>query len=227
MIHAPTRLPPPLAPSQLLYVTGRPTPDTRARFSDVTNAAANAAATTATASSAAEATTNSGDGGRAAPSNADTYDLVCCSLRMLEDAPLVDPELVGKGDEWTGGGDYLSMDLDEEAVTYVDSSRRLREMGKFLREVRSVGGFLGSFRGGFSWRGWGWGARARFFFGTQGEVLFLFCFVFALLEWFPAGKGSNGRGVVFVAFVLFGLFRFVVCAFFLLRFFVEWDRHPT
>lgn len=134
-------------PPQLLYVTGRPTPDTRARFSSGT-AAGGIVKNAATAAGAVAGTidTASDGGGGAAPSNADTYDLVCCSLRMLEDAPLVDPELVGKGDEWTGGGDYLKMDLDKEAVTYVDSSRRLKEMGKFLQEVgRWVGGWVGGF----------------------------------------------------------------------------------
>ena len=99
---------------QLLYITGRPTPDTRANYlgTPSTNAAA---ATTA--------------------ANSKTYDLVCCSVRMLEDAPLVEPELVGKGDEWLGGGDYLKMDLEESAVEYVDSAKRLKEMGEFLRKT--------------------------------------------------------------------------------------------
>lgn len=111
---------------QLLYITGRPTPDTRLRFS-VDSAIQNAA------DSAAPGTTptSGGDGNTITG----TYDLVCCSLRMLEDAPLVEPELVGKGDDWVGKGDCLKMDLDDKAVAYVDSPRGLKDMGKFLREV--------------------------------------------------------------------------------------------
>eukprot|EP00903_Cladosiphon_okamuranus_P019713 g18115.t1 len=100
---------------QLLYITGRPTPDTRAQY---LGAPSTATTTPATHSKTLQ-----------------TYDLVCCSVRMLEDAPLVEPELVGKGDEWQGGGDYLKMDLEESAVTYVDSAKRLKEMGDFLRKT--------------------------------------------------------------------------------------------
>ncbi|CAM9318210.1 unnamed protein product [Ectocarpus sp. 12 AP-2014] len=99
---------------QLLYITGRPTPDTRKHHLD-----------------GARTTDNNADDG----AKVETYDLVCCSVRMLEDAPLVEPELVGKGDEWTGGGDYLEMDLEESAVVYVDSAKRLKEMGEFLRKT--------------------------------------------------------------------------------------------
>lgn len=97
-----------------MYITGRPTPDTRKHRLD-----------------GAPTTDNNNDDG----AKLETYDLVCCSVRMLEDAPLVEPELVGKGDEWTGGGDYLEMDLEESAVVYVDSAKRLKEMGEFLRKV--------------------------------------------------------------------------------------------
>ncbi|CAM9410412.1 unnamed protein product [Ectocarpus fasciculatus] len=101
---------------QLLYITGRPTPDTRKHHLDGSPTTDN---------------NNNGDGG----AKLETYDLVCCSVRMLEDAPLVEPELVGKGDEWMGGGDYLEMDLEESAVVYVDSAKRLKEMGEFLRKT--------------------------------------------------------------------------------------------
>ncbi|CAN0094218.1 unnamed protein product [Scytosiphon promiscuus] len=103
---------------QLLYITGRPTPDTRKKYLDDP--------------STTSRDSESGGGGDGKPG---TYDLVCCSVRMLEDAPLVDPGLVGKGDEWTGGGNYLEMDLDDSAVTYVDSTKRLKEMGDFLRKT--------------------------------------------------------------------------------------------
>ncbi|CAM9428464.1 unnamed protein product, partial [Sphacelaria rigidula] len=108
---------------QLLYITGRPTPDTRRRFS--------------------RGATGDAEGGRenALPLtlkngvNADTYDLVCCSVRLLEDAPTVEEALVGKGDDWEGEpGEYLRMDLPDSAVTYVDTAAGLKEMGGFLQE---------------------------------------------------------------------------------------------
>lgn len=105
--------------TQLLYITGQPTRDTRLRFFE-------------------------GDPQKNPTSIFrkpygdlhGTYDLVCCSVRMLEDAPVVDPEMVGKGDDWSGGDDWLKMDLDEQiAVAYVDSSQEVREMSAYLKEV--------------------------------------------------------------------------------------------
>lgn len=106
--------------TQLLYVTGRPTRDTLLRFFEGDSQK----------NPTAILRKPYGDLNG-------TYDLVCCSVRTLEDAPAVEPGMVGKGDDWSGGDDWLKMDLDEEgSVAYVDSSQGVQEMAAFLREVR-------------------------------------------------------------------------------------------
>lgn len=112
---------------QLVYVTGRPTPETYRRF-------VGAGDGTECIDAGMFRTEREEDA-----NNADTYDLVCCSLRVLEEAPVVEEELVGKGDDWEDDeGEFLRMDLPDAAVTYVDTAEGLNEMGEYLREVKSI-----------------------------------------------------------------------------------------
>lgn len=125
---------------QLLYITGRPTPDTRRRFFSPQSSLDSSCTTTAGGvfskvnASVANGNVDVRDLGLGA-----TYDLVCCSLRLLEDAPSIEPDLVGKGDDWEDDReDYLTMDLAPEAVASVDTPEALEEMGIYLRKASKV-----------------------------------------------------------------------------------------